>query len=146
VTSSNDFFIYNYRSGEQDLSILQDVFDENSVSKSDCNIEVEDQTLIIKECENNSIIKIRFREGKLDEVAKDYPQVLIIKSKENIITKEKINVMEDSNQFFIAIENQATNINIDSNRFGVGSIIEKYQEYLNEYGQNELVKFLIKPY
>lgn len=146
VTSSNDFYIYNYRSGEQDLSILQDVFDENSVSKSDCNIEVEDQTLIIKECENNSIIKIRFREGKLDEVAKDYPQVLIIKSKENIITKEKINVMEDSNQFFIAIENQATNINIDSNRFGVGSIIEKYQEYLNEYGQNELVKFLIKPY
>ncbi|GEM_PF-2745254 len=121
--------------------IMLNSFD-NYNNNIDCNFQIITTGVRIKDCNKDSIIKVRFRK---DNINTDYPKINTIKSKTEIITKEKLDALTDSNQYYLHITNKSTDIKKGLNRFTTSKLLERYFKYLNDEGIEEIVKVLIKP-
>ena len=108
---------------------------------TDCNFSIIDNGLNINNCDTNTILRMRYRDGTLDV---NYPSIEIIKNTERIITFETIDDLSDSNSYYISIVDQDINISIGNEFFTTGKLFERYSKYLTSDNRLKRVKVLIK--
>ncbi len=112
-------------------------------NKQECNFySAAPNTIVVHDCTTNSYFKFRFRE---DTITTEYPNINIIKSKERIITPEKISALEDSNSYYLSLTNGITISEKGVNRETYSKLYENYSYYLSNEGIKEMVKVLIRP-
>jgi hypothetical protein len=118
--------------------LLFDFFDINN-NKTECDISLVDYGFTLN-CSNKTYIKIRS-----SEQITSYPRIIKTKSKDKIITYEKTQNYTPEG-YYINIYNNKENISIGEERsIGNLSIFERITTYLNENGEEEIVKVIIKP-
>lgn len=118
------------------------VFDNyNNISKCDINFINNYTTLDINNCDNNSILKFRF--GKT--LFSYYPETIITKSSESYLPEENIASMIDSNNYYLHLTHQTTDIEKGKKQFNLSKLLERYVNYINANGIEEFAKVIIKP-
>jgi hypothetical protein len=118
-------------------------FLDNDRNLKECTVNIIDNGFNIN-CTNKTYLKIKITDTTEQEKSK------YLKSLEKIITKEKIDDVNldviDNYNYFIKLYNNKQNIEIGNYGYsGDFKILEKISKYLNEKGQEEIVKVLIKP-
>ncbi|MFH0905895.1 MAG: hypothetical protein V1824_00995, partial [archaeon] len=141
---NNNFQIYNYNLADYNLTYLFDIFDNYSYAHADCNLSFSDQKITIRDCDKNSLIKIRYKENRLENISIDYPQINIVKEDVSIVTEDKFNEISDSNNYYIEIEDNYTDLNKGSNKAFSQNIFSKFVKYLDNFGKTKIVKLKIK--
>ncbi len=127
--------------GSTNKFLMLNVFDDYG-NKTDCNFySIDENKIGIKDCNTNTIIKLRFRE---EDINQEYPALRIIKTKERIITNEKIDSLSPTD-YYLTLTNQDTNIEKGINRNTFGKIFINYSKYLSSDGIEKIVKVYIKP-
>ncbi len=109
----------------------------------ECTVNIIDDGFNIN-CTSKTYLKIKITDTTEQEKSK------YLKSSEKIITKEKIDDVNldviDNYNYFIKLYNNKENVEIGNYGYsGDFKILEKISKYLNEKGQEEIVKVLIKP-
>ena len=122
--------------------VIINVFDAYG-NKQTCNFySATPNTVNVHNCSTNVYLKFRFRENS---ITTDYPKINIIKSKERVITSEKINSLVDSNSYYLSLTNGITISEKGVNRDTYSTLYENYSYYLSNQGIKEIVKVLIRP-
>jgi len=125
----------------QNKFLMQNAFDDFG-NKTDCNFYYVDENKIgIKDCNTNAIIKFRFREETINQ---EYPTQRIIRTKERMITSEKIDSLSPTD-YYLSLTSTGTNIEKGINRNTFGKIFVNYSKYLSSDGIEKIVKVYIKP-
>lgn len=107
--------------------------------KTLCIVNITDQYSFNLDCKYKTFIKIRIEDQNISPSKINY-----FKAKEEMITFEKI--INYYSEYYIKIYNNKENIEIGENKFtGNYKLLEKVSKYLNNKGQEEIVKVLIKP-
>lgn len=119
---------------------LQLYFFDIENKKKECFVDILENNFSIN-CPEKTFIKAR-----IEDTIKEYPEIKINNSLEKIITYEKIQDFSLDNDFYIKLYNEKENVELSSQRFfGNFSLFERISKYLNEKGEEEIVKVLIKP-
>jgi len=127
--------------GRTNKFLMLNAFD-NFGNKTDCNFySIDENKIGIKDCNTNAIIKFRFREGIINQ---EYPKIRIIKTKERMITSEKIDFLSPTD-YYLSLTSTDTNIEKGINRNTFGKIFVNYSKYLSSDGIEKIVKVYIKP-
>ncbi len=156
VTTINDSLLFSDKSfeTEQNIQIINKLenkyllfnFLDINNRKTNCLIEITNGNLKIYDCDRKTIVKSRIREE-----IQENPIVNFYKEKETLITYEKIqdyNINNEDNEddYYINIFNNKENIEIGNYGFvGNFKLFERISKYLNQNGEEEIVKVLIKP-
>jgi hypothetical protein len=128
--------------GAETRYVMINVFDVYG-NKQECNFySAAPNTIVVHDCQTNSYLKFRFRD---DSIATEYPNINIIKSKERIITPEKVSALEDSNSYYLSLTNGITVSEKGVDRETYSKLYENYSYYLSNEGIKEMVKVLIRP-
>lgn len=126
---------------EDNKYILLDFFDINN-SKAECDLAIISNGFST-DCSQKTFIKLRITDN-----ISEYPKIKYLKNKKEILTYEVIEplIVENTYDAYINIYNNKQNIEIGNFGFlGDFKIFERFTKYLNEKGQEEIVKVLIKP-
>jgi hypothetical protein len=110
--------------------------------KNNCQTNILQDNFSIN-CPEKTYIK-----GRIEDSIEEYPTIKINNSLEQLITSEKIEeyLLEDNDNYYVRIYNQKENIELSQREiFGNFSLFERITKYLNEKGEEEIVKVLIKP-
>ncbi len=121
--------------------ILLDFFDSNNNQKT-CTTEIIDSGFKLS-CDSDTYIKSRIRSA-----IEIYPTIKYNKTSEKMITYEKIQsyILTNPYDYYINVYNNKENIDIGTYKFkGNFPLLERISKYLNENGEEEIVKVLIKP-
>lgn len=127
---------------ENPIYILLNFYKLENNRASDCFIDVKDNGFFIKNCSQDTVIKVNI----LEEI-KEIPNISYYVDRESIITYEKIKNLESIiPNYYINIYNDIENIEFGNYGFiGDFQIFERSAKYLNKNGNLEIVKVLIKP-
>lgn len=106
---------------------------------SNCNTNINTESSFDIDCNNKTFVKIR-----IENQDSALQKINNFKSREEIITFEKI--ADYNSEYYINIYNNKESIEIGENKFsGNYKLLEKISRFLNNKGQEEIVKVLIKP-
>jgi len=126
---------------EKNKFVSLNFFDVNN-ERVDCDVGLIAEGFTI-DCNQKTFIKLR-----INDVIEQYPNIKYFKEKKQIINFEKIEplLIENTYDSFINIYNNKQNVKIGDFGFsGDFKIFENFTLYLNDKGQEEIVKVLIKP-
>jgi hypothetical protein len=146
IIDTNQFYLYNIFNNnypEIKQTIIFDIFDNTGLHTQDCNFSLDlGNTNLFIDCDQNSLIKVRYRFTDLDNTSLEYPKFNITKTKERIITEERFeNLSCDS--FYARINNKTLDLNCNS---GVNPKYKILTKYLSNNGLLENAEVAIKAY
>jgi hypothetical protein len=144
IIDTNQFYLYNifnpiYPNIKQ--TIIFDVFDNTGLHAQDCNFFINwgSQNIVVT-CDENYLLKVRYRFTDLNNTILDYPNLSITKTNERIVTQEHFeNLSCDS--YFVNIKNKTLDVNCG---IGVNPNYKMIIKYLHNTGLLENADIYIK--
>lgn len=142
--STNQFYLNNiFNSSYPDIkqTIIFDVFDDTGLHTKDCNFFINhDSQNIILNCDQNYLLKVRYRFADLNNTILEYPKLNITKTNERIVSQEHFEKLS-CDSYFVNIKNKTLDVNC-----GIGSNpnYKMTTKYLHNTGLLENAEIYIK--
>lgn len=142
--NTSQFYLYNifnYSYPDIKQTIIFDVFDNTGIYTQDCNFSInhESQNIILN-CDNNYLLKVRYRFTDLDNTCLNYPKPNITKTNERIISQDHFEKLS-CDSYFVNVKNKTLDVNCG---IGVNPNYKMTTKYLYNTGLLENAEIYMK--